>query len=103
VVASKYPDGHPVADGPCEPGGPYCAISACDTENTGPLTILARLELTAYELVDGIPNGKKIFIINYYGNCAFTVIYGGPCGPGEPDTAYSANDAEIGILSVVNA
>ena len=44
---------------PGVPGGPYCATSAYAVSN-GALTNLAVLAVTAYELVDGIPNGKNI-------------------------------------------
>lgn len=40
----------------------------------------ATLELTAYELVDGMPIGKNILTNNSYIN-AFTVVPSGPTGP----------------------
>ena len=67
VNAFSYPtpsisSGHSVAFIPGVPGGPIYAISACSAVNSSTelvvaITVSARLAETAYELVDGIPNG----------------------------------------------
>lgn len=64
MVAFVYPAGHPVSGVPTGPLGPYCATSACAAVTDGALINCAPLALTAYELVDGIPNGKNIFTTN---------------------------------------
>jgi len=47
---------------PGVPGGAVLAVNAYEAVYVafGGTTYVARLALTAYELVDGIPNGKKI-------------------------------------------
>lgn len=61
VVASVYPGGQLLEAMPGGPFDPNCATRACPTLTDGALTNWAPLALTAYELVDGIPNGKNIF------------------------------------------
>jgi len=63
-VADVYPSGHPVAGVPTGPFGPNRAANAWSAVMLGALINLALLALTANELVDGIPNGKNIFINN---------------------------------------
>ena len=53
----KYPSGQFVAGAYCDPGGPIWATSAYATLEVVPNTTSATLELSAYELVNGMPNG----------------------------------------------
>lgn len=82
TVASTYPAGHPVNGVPAGPFGPYFATTAYPAVVDGALINCAPLELTAYELVDGIPNGKNIFTNNPYKIVTFEAVTpGGPIGP----------------------
>jgi hypothetical protein len=85
VVAGTYPGGHPGAGGPTGPGFPYLPTNACTAVTDGALINCTRLALTAYELVDGIPNGKNILtsssLIYYTYRNNVTVSYADPVGP----------------------
>jgi hypothetical protein len=64
AVAGVYPSGHPAAGVPAGPLGPNRATCACPAVTLGALINCALLAVVANELVEGMPNGKKIFINN---------------------------------------
>ena len=59
-----YPAGQPAAGVPAGPFGPNRATNAWPAVTLGALINVALLALVANELVDGMPNGKKILINN---------------------------------------
>lgn len=66
VVAVVYPGGQPGAGVPCGPICPNFPTNAYTTETDGAMIWVATLAVSAYELVDGIPNGKNILTNNSY-------------------------------------
>lgn len=58
-TAFIYSEGHAVACIPGVPGGPVRACRACGAVYVGTANACAALAVCAYELVDGIPNGKN--------------------------------------------
>lgn len=63
-MAFVYCGGQPTAGEPAGPGLPYFATNAWAAVREGSWIYCALLEDTAYELVVGMPNGKKI-LTNY--------------------------------------
>jgi len=57
--------GHAVATIPGVPFGPKDAVNAYSAENDGLIATAAILAVSAYELVDGIPNGKNVLTNNF--------------------------------------
>lgn len=75
--------GQPGAGVPGTPAGPLDAVNAYCAVTLGALKEDTELAVTAYELVDGIPNGKNILTLNsnHHGTVPVTVVYADPVGP----------------------